>query len=188
MAALSEPDPRGPDPTKPMRVIKPWQVMAFIEQARIRQRHTQRALAQMAGTSQPTYVGWANTGHVRGHHNSHAHMPRLDKVLPLLDALGLDMVIRPRGHVDIVDGPPVKDVSIRLCPMCQDAICTCPELPLSHMLDGNVDPASTPSNINPPTTDDPHGNNAEPPSDHDHAGPCEACKAVGCCEHCWEPG
>ncbi len=167
MAALSEPDPRGPDPTKPMRVIKPWQVMAFIEQARIRQRHTQRALAQMAGTSQPTYVGWANTGHVRGHHNSHAHMPRLDKVLPLLDALGLDMVIRPRGCPDT--GPSAKDM--RLCPMCDDAICTCPELPL-----------------NPPATDDPHGNNAEPPSDHDHAGPCEACRAVGCCEHCWELG
>ncbi len=117
MATKSEPDPRGPDPTRPIRIRAPWQIMAYIEQARIHAGMTQRQVAALAGTAQPTYVGWANTGSVRGHHNSHAHMPRLPNVLALLDALGLDMTIRPAA----------ADVPV--------------------MLNGNVDPGSVPTNI-----------------------------------------
>lgn len=144
MATRSELDPRGPDPTRAIRVRKPWQIMAYIEQARIAADLTQRQLAGLAGTSQPTYVGWANTGSVRGHTNSHAHMPRLDNVLALLDALGLDMVIRPPADIPV------------------------------QALDGNVDPASTPSNIDVVSCG------------VAHTDPCLACQATTCCPHCLE--
>lgn len=113
MAGISEPDPSGPDPRHPIRVRAPWQVMAYVREARINRQWSQWRLAQAIGSRQPTLVGWENAG-LPDPATDNTHLPRLENVLALLDVLGYDMVIRPRGYMDIVDGPPIREVHVDL--------------------------------------------------------------------------
>lgn len=102
MVARTAPDPDGPSPTRALRVRHPWQVMAYIRQARALKQMTQAGLARRAGIpQQSTVAGWENIGSMRGRESRLAHMPMLDKVVAMLDALGYEMVLRPkRARID----------------------------------------------------------------------------------------
>lgn len=107
MVARTAPDPDGPSPTRALRVRHPWQVMVYIRQARALKQMTQAGLARRAGIpQQSTVAGWENIGSMRGRESRLAHMPMLDKVVAMLDALGYEMVLRPkRGQLT----PPTAD-------------------------------------------------------------------------------
>lgn len=94
MVARTEPEL---DVTRPLLARSAQRVMIYLRQARAARGWSQRALAAKLSVTQPTLAGWENAGSVpRFGKHARSHLPKLDDLLEALDALGLEMVIRPK--------------------------------------------------------------------------------------------